>query len=109
MSVLINGIDKPENCSWHDHKNEQYLCPLLDFDANCILQNEHFDCFRKQYANCPLIEVKDCIERKDAYDAVDQRIEELIQHPEFVKKHGYIDVVGVKRYINKIQSLCSRH
>lgn len=51
------------------------------------------------------IENKDYIYREDAYKAVDLRIEELRKHPQFIEKHldtHVIDVLGVKKYIDKI-------
>ena len=46
----------------------------------------------------------DLIRRSDAIKAIDKRIKELSKHPEFVRKNGHIDVLGVKKYILAIPS-----
>lgn len=38
----------------------------------------------------------------DVLKAVDKRIEELSGDPQFVRKHGQIDIAGVKKYIRII-------
>lgn len=61
------------------------------------------DAFDKAYE----LSCEDCISRQSAYEAVDLRIQELRTHPQFCKKHpntsDVIDVLGVKKYIDKIQ------
>ena len=44
------------------------------------------------------------IKESDVLKAIDKRIEELSKHPEFVRKNGHIDVIGVKKHILAIPS-----
>ena len=44
------------------------------------------------------------IKESDVLKAIDKRIKELSKHPEFVRKNGHIDVIGVKKYILAIPS-----
>lgn len=39
------------------------------------------------------------LKESDVLKAIDKRIKELSKHPEFVRKNGHIDVIGVKKYI----------
>ena len=44
------------------------------------------------------------LKESDVLKAIDKRIEELSKHPEFVRKNGNIDVMGVKKHILAIPS-----
>lgn len=44
------------------------------------------------------------IKESDVLKAIDKRIKELSKHPEFVRKNGHIDVIGVKKHILAIPS-----
>ena len=44
------------------------------------------------------------IKESDVLKAIDKRIKELSKHPEFIRKNGHIDVIGVKKYILAIPS-----
>lgn len=44
------------------------------------------------------------LKESDVLRAIDRRIEELSADPEFMRKNGYIDVAGVKKYILAIPS-----
>lgn len=45
------------------------------------------------------------IKESDVLKAIDKRIKELSKNPEFVRKNGHIDVIGVKKYILAIPSV----
>ena len=45
------------------------------------------------------------LKESDVLKAIDKRIEALSKDPEFVRKNGIIDVVGVKKYILAIPSV----
>jgi len=45
----------------------------------------------------------DYIRREDAFDAVEARIDELMTHPEFRRKHLDIDLSGIIRNISAIK------
>lgn len=50
--ILIEGMDKPENCM---------VCPFKDADEDCIFRKEEtskIDNFYKMYLGCPLKEVQ---------------------------------------------------
>ena len=44
------------------------------------------------------------LKESDVMRAIDKRVEELRIDPEFVRKKGYIDVLGIKKYILTIPS-----
>ena len=44
------------------------------------------------------------LKESDVLKAIDRRIEELSADPEFMRKHGHIDVAGVKKHILDIPS-----
>lgn len=44
------------------------------------------------------------LKESDVMRAIDKRVEELWGYPEFVRKKGYIDVLGVKKHILDIPS-----
>ena len=44
------------------------------------------------------------LKESDVIRAIDKRVEELRNDPEFVRKKGYIDVLGIKKYILTIPS-----
>ena len=44
------------------------------------------------------------LKESDVIKAIDKRVEELKNDPEFVRKKGYIDVLGIKKYILTIPS-----
>ena len=45
------------------------------------------------------------LKESDVMKAIDKRIEELRHDPEFVRKKGYIDVLGTKKHILTIPSV----
>lgn len=45
------------------------------------------------------------LQESDVLKAIDKRIEELSKHPEFIRKNGHIDVLGIKKYILAIPSV----
>lgn len=47
---------------------------------------------------------EDLISRSDALKAVDTRHEELLHHPEYLRKHCQIDLLGIKKHILAIPS-----
>lgn len=50
--ILIEGMDKPENCM---------VCPFTDVDEDCILRKEEtsgMETFNEMYRHCPLKEVQ---------------------------------------------------
>ena len=44
------------------------------------------------------------LKESDVMKAINKRVEELLNDSEFVRKRGYIDVLGVKKYILSIPS-----
>ncbi len=44
------------------------------------------------------------LKESDVMKAIDKRVEELKSDPEFVRKKGYIDVLGIKKYILTLPS-----
>lgn len=47
----------------------------------------------------------DLIDKNDAMKAVDLRIKKLSKDPVFLKKYGYVDILGVKDYIREISAI----
>lgn len=45
------------------------------------------------------------LKESDVLKAIDKRIEALSKDPEFVRKNGIIDVMGIKKYILAIPSV----
>ena len=45
------------------------------------------------------------LKESDVLKAIDKRIEALSKDPEFVRKNGIIDVIGIKKYILAIPSV----
>ena len=44
------------------------------------------------------------LKESDVMKAINKRVEELLNDSEFVRKRGYIDVLGIKKYILSIPS-----
>ena len=56
MSVLIKGMEMPETCMKFAD-GEQELCPFVNTDDDCILQDKCYGSWEEMHATCPLIEI----------------------------------------------------
>lgn len=97
MSILIKGMDEmPEDGAVlvvrHDDNGKAYIKFACTYGYSM-----------------ELVELPEkhgrLISENDVIDAIHNRLHELQNHKEFVKKHGDIDLLGVLPYIAKIQSV----
>lgn len=110
MSVVVIGMEMPENCG---------KCPFLieediDFDVcrqcgagkNGYIYEKDIDGFP---SDCPLVAFPDkhgrVIDEDDVINAIHERLHELQTHKEFIKKRGDIDLLGILPYIAKIHAI----
>ena len=109
MSVLVKGMEMPENCRdcefWCMYRNSHRMyCKSINRQLKADEENE---IEKKRLSDCPLIEVfaphGGLLDENDVIDAIHDRLHELQTHKEFQKKHGDIDLLGVMPYITKIQ------
>lgn len=95
MSVLIKNKKMPKCCvvCWAAE-----ICRYYDKFSNCE-RPEH----------CPMVEVSvphgRLIDEDRVIDAIYERVRELQESHVFRKKHGDIDLIGVKPYITKIPTV----
>lgn len=113
MGVYVKGMEKSRRCYGcmayrHSIRGDEYdYCTALDRKYN----DNKFDLnpFTDKFGDCPLIEVSEphgrLIDENDVIDAIHERLKELQAHPEFKKKHGDIDLIGVMQYIAKIKTV----
>ena len=109
MSVLIRGMDMPENCcqcEWHEYYGGDYdWCHACRKTGTMPIENAEIG----RAEDCPLVELPPkhgrLIDEDAVIDAIHERLHVLQTHSEFRKKHGDIDLLGVIPYIAKIQSV----
>ena len=56
MSVIVRGMEMPETCMKFAD-GEQELCPFVNTDDDCILQDKCYGSWEEMHATCPLIEI----------------------------------------------------
>lgn len=94
MGVYVKGAKMPKACIWCEY-------------AACEkrLLSWHIE----KAWDCPMVEVPEhhgrLIDENDVIEAIHERLKELQTHPEFKKKHGDIDLIGVMPYIAKIKTV----
>ena len=53
--MLIIDMPMPKGCTWTDENENGQLCPLLDIDCDCVLQEKGIKIgWAEQYAKCPI-------------------------------------------------------
>lgn len=53
--MLIVDMPMPKGCTWTDENENGHLCPLLDIDCDCVLQEKGRKIgWAEQYAKCPI-------------------------------------------------------
>lgn len=53
--MLKIDMPMPKGCTWIDENGNGHLCPLLDIDCDCVLQEKGRKIgWAEQYAKCPI-------------------------------------------------------
>lgn len=101
MSILIKGMEMPKDCQFCAFRYEDE-----DSEIYCNALHRYVCDAGKE---CPLVEVPKphgrLIDEDNVINAIHKRMEELQENPVFKRKHGDVDLLGVKPYITEISTV----